>query len=165
MALTNRDIYFPLFILTVQTWTFIKKSLHSLLIVVKMFTTFGFKCLLVNLLRNILRIFLRNSWENLGNISQELVLENFSLEIPKNLHKFGQHFLRLFSREIPWNWLREIPWNGIQEISRNMLREIPWNCLQDFDRIYLRKIPWIFRRFLGKISRNFRGFSAKLLPG
>ena len=44
-----------------------------------------------------------------------------SLEIPKNLPKFGRHFLRLFSRKIPWNCLREIPWNGFCEIHQNGL--------------------------------------------
>ena len=53
------------------------------------------------MVRNMLKIcqyipeeLLRKSWENF----QELVLKNFSLEIPKNFHNFGQHFLRLFSR-------------------------------------------------------------------
>ena len=74
-------------------------------IVVKFFTTIGPKPWLVHLLRNMLRIFqdipkelLRKSWEQFPGNSQELVLKNFSLEIPKNFHKFCRHFLRFFCR-------------------------------------------------------------------
>ena len=74
-------------------------------IVVKLFTTIGPKSWLVYLLRNMLRIsqhipeeLLRKSQEQFPGNSQELVLKNFSLEIPQNFHKFCRHFLRFFCR-------------------------------------------------------------------
>ena len=74
-------------------------------IVVKLFPTIGPKSWLVNLLRNMLKIFqdipeelLRKSWEGFPGNSQVLVLKNFSLEIPKNFHEFCPHFFRFYCR-------------------------------------------------------------------
>ena len=41
---------------------------------------------------------LSNFWGKSWNISQELVLKNFSPEIPQNFSNFGRHFLLLISR-------------------------------------------------------------------
>ena len=49
-------------------------------------------------LHDILQELLRKSWEQFPGNSQELVLKNFLLEIPKNFHKFCRHFLRFFCR-------------------------------------------------------------------
>ena len=71
-------------------------------LVVQIFTTIGSKSWFVNLLRNMLSICQdipkELFWEQFPGNSQELVLKNFSLEIPKNFHNFGRHFFWLFSR-------------------------------------------------------------------
>ena len=58
---------------------------------------------------------LGKSWEQFPGNSQELILKNLSLVIPENLPKFGRHFLRLFSREIPWNEFVKYTRMGIEK--------------------------------------------------
>ena len=131
-------------------------------IVVKLFTTIGPKSWLVNLLRNLLRIFqdipeelLRKSWEQFPGNSQELVLKNLLLEIPKNFHKFCRHFLWFFGRIGNKKFLGQSYENFLGMLRRHSSDLVPRNWLREIPRNSCRHFHWIFlERFLG-ISTNF----------
>ena len=104
-------------------------------IVVKLFTTF---------VSEYFKIFLRNSWENLGNSSRE---------IPRNW--FWRPFCYKFSLVFLKNWLQEIPWIELREFPRNGLQEIPRTWFLGIGN----------EKFLGKAVDIFTGFSCERFLG
>ena len=137
---------------------------------VKLFTTIGHKSWLVNLLRKMLKIqdipkeLLRKSWEQFPGNSQELVLKNFSLEIPKNFNEFCRHFLRFFCRignkkfpgiggkkflgQSSSEWVTR---NSSDLDPRDGLREIPWNSCQHFHRFLRISTEFPQNSYLGRL--------------
>ena len=120
-------------------------------IVAKIFTTIGPKSWLMNVLRN--------SWENLGNSSQEIPRTWFWRTFLWNSREFPQ----ILSAElVTRKFLELVTRNSSDLVPRNGLREIPRKSCRHFRQIFLFKN---LRKFPGRIPGNFRGFSAKLLLG
>ena len=139
---------------------------------VKLFTTIGHKSWLVNLLRKMLKIFqdipkelLRKSWEQFPGNSQELVMKNFSLEIPKHFHEFCRHFLRFFCRI----GNKKFPGIGGKKFLGQSYEKILGMGCKKF--LGPGSSKWVTRNFLEQLStfsqipENFHGISTKQLLG
>ena len=112
------------------------------------------------------KIFLRNSWENLGKIFRNWFWRTFLWKFPRisttlvnifsvyspelvtknSLELITRNFLDRVMRSSP-EWGREIPRNG--------LREIPLNFCQHISPDFPVKDSWEFRKCPVKISRNW----------
>ena len=100
-----------------------------------------------------------NSWENLGNSSQGLVLKNFSLEIPKNSKNFVDMFSGFSAELVTRNSLELVTRNSLDRVRRISSEWVARNSSDPFLGMGCEKFLGIFtgiswERFLG-ISEDF----------
>ena len=115
-------------------------------IVVKLFTTF---------VSEYFKIFLRNSWENLGNSSRE---------IPRNW--FWRPFRYKFSLVFLKDWIELVKRNSLDRVTRISLEWVTRNSSE-----WVKEIPRTqflgkgYEEFLGKAVDIFTGFSCERFLG
>ena len=94
----------------------------------------------------------------LGIVPREfpgIVLKNFSLEIPKNFHKFCLHFLQCFFSKL-------VTRNALKLVTRNSL-DFTWNGLQEIPGTWILGMG--YEKFLGIAVDIFTGFSCERFLG